>query len=536
MHLVCKGNNSEYYPFKKNVFQFKDSLQIYRQLAEIKEDLVSKGYWSASIDSIVKSGTVYYAYLFIGKQYNLKLSTDSILPDALKAAKIKNKTFSDNKTSIADYLQKRNALLEYFENTGYPFAEITIDKPSIQNNYLSGNLIINPKQKFYFDTIYIKSKFKIAQKLVYRQIGIKPGDVFSGESLAQIDQNIQKMTFAGLWKPSELEFFTDKVDLYVYLKKQKSNFFSGMLGFASDIDKPNRLLLTGNIRLDLNNSFGGGENIHLQWESYADSSLYLLTGLRFPYLFFVPLGLSAGFELDKTSLDYLNINYFFSMSYDFSPENGISIYYRHKQSFLINNEQNSNFADADNYILGMNIRMDNTNRLFVPRKGYKISISSGYGSRNTELNSKESIVEAEFILVYHWFVNKYFNILLKNNSKGIFNNEGFYENELFKLGGINTIRGFDEKSLISSAYTIFTIEPRFFIGNYSYLSVFTDYVYFNTEGIEVKSNNSGIGIGTGISINTKAGMLRLNFAVGNLNGNIFQLSNTKVHIGYVARF
>lgn len=536
MHLVCKENNSEYYPFKKNVFQFKDSLQLYRQLAEIKEDLISKGYWSASIDSIVKSGTVYYAYLFIGKQYNLKLSTGSILPDALKAAKIKNKTFSDNKTSIVDYLQKRKALLEYFENIGYPFAEITIDKPFIQNNYLSGNLIINPKQKFYFDTIYIKSKFKIAQKLVYRQIGIKPGDVFSGESLAQIDQNIQKMTFAGLQKPSELEFFHDKVDLYVYLKKQKSNFFSGMLGFASDIDKPNRLLFTGNIRLDLNNSFGIGENIHLQWESYADSSQYLLSGLRFPYLFFVPLGLSAGFELDKTSLDYLNINYSFSMSYDFSPENGISIYFRRKQSFLINNDQNSNFADADNYILGMNLRVDNTNRLFVPREGYKISISSGYGTRNTEQNPKESIVEAQFAIVYYWFVNKYFNILLKNNSKGIFNNEGFYENELFKLGGINTVRGFDEKSLISSAYTIFTIEPRFFIGNYSYLSVFADYVYFNTLGIEVKSSNSGIGIGTGISINTKAGMLRLNFAVGSLNGNTFQLSNTKVHIGYVARF
>ncbi len=535
LHLIYEVNNPENHRFKKDIFSFKDTLEIYHKLSEIKSDLIQKGFIAASIDSVVKDSVHYYAYLFIGKKYHWDLKTESISPQALKSAKIKQKTFSKRKISINTYLKKKNQLLEYYDNTGYPFAEINIDKLIIEQNYVSGNLKINPNRKFYFDTIYIKGKLKISPKLIYKNISIKPGDVFSGENLRKVDENIQKLSFATLMKPSELEFFPDKVDLYLYLKKQKSNFFSGILGFASD-KNTNQLKLTGNIHLDLNNSFRIGENIALRWESYADSSQYLFTQLKFPYLFFVPLGFATDFELDKTTMDYLNLNYSFAFSYDFSFGNGISMFYRHRQSFLINNETTNNIGNSDNSVWGMKVSVDNTNRLFVPQRGYKISLSTGYGSRKAEQKSKVNIFEADFYAAYYWFVSNYFNVLIRNVSAGIFNDEGLYENEMYKLGGILTIRGFDEKSLLASAYSIFTIEPRFFIGEYSFLSVFADYVYFNTKGIDVQTSNSGIGLGAGFNMDTKAGVFSLNFAVGSLNGQPFQLSNTKVHVGYVASF
>jgi outer membrane protein assembly factor BamA len=535
LHLIYKVNNPENYRFKKNVFSIKDTLEIYRKLSEIKSDLMQEGFLAASIDSVVKDSIHYYSYLFIGNKYNWNLQTDNIIPQALKSAKIKQKTFSGKKINISTYLRKRRQLLEYYDNTGYPFAEINIDSLIIEPNYVSGNLKINPNRKFYFDTIYIKGKLKISPKLIYKNIGIKPGDVFSGENLRKVDENIQKLSFATLMKPSELEFFPGKVDLYLYLKKQKSNFFSGILGFASN-ENTNQLKLTGNIRLDLNNSFRIGENIALRWESYADSSQYLFTQLKFPYLFFVPLGFATDFELDKTTMDYLNLNYSFAFIYDFSFGNGISMFYRRRQSFLINNDTTSSFGNTDNSVWGMKVSIDNTNRLFVPQRGYKISLSTAYGSRETEQNSKLNIFEADFYAAYYWFVSNYFNVLMSNVSAGIFNDEGFYENEMYKLGGILTVRGFDEKSLLASAYSIFTIEPRFFIGKYSFLSVFADYVYFNTKGIAVQTSNSGIGLGAGFNMDTKAGVFSINFAVGSLNGQPFQLSNTKIHVGYIARF
>jgi len=343
------------------------------------------------------------------------------------------------------------------------------------------------------------------------------------------------MSFVALMKPSELEFFPGKVDLYLYLKKRKSNFFSGILGFAGD-ENSNQLKLTGNIRLDLNNSFGIGENIALRWESYADSSQYLFTRLKFPYLFFIPLGFAADFELDKTAMDYLNMNYSFALSYNFSPGNGINMYYRRRQSFLIDEENTSNIGNSDNATFGMSVGIDRTNRLLAPIKGFKITLSTGYGNRTINEDEKTTVLDASFDAVYYWFLNNYFSVRLQNVSAGIFNEDGFYENELFKIGGSLSVRGFDEKSLLASAYSIFTVEPRFFFGEYSFLSVFVDYVYFNTEGIEIQTTNSGLGLGAGINMDTKAGIFSLNFAVGSLNGQAFQISNTKVHVGYTARF
>ena len=535
LYLIYKVNKPENFRFNKNEFLFKDTTGIYNKLEEIKSLLIQKSYLEASIDSLVNKRFDYYAYLHIGKQYYWQLNTDSIPVQALKSADIKPKTFSQQKININAYLKKRQKLLNYFDNKGYPFTEIKIDNMLITQNFIKGNLQVTTNQKFYIDTIYIKGKVKIAHKFIFHNIGIKPGDLFSGDNLVKIDENIRRLNFLTPAKPADLEFFPAKVDLYLYLKKQKSNYFSGILGFANT-EKDNSLKLTGNIALDLNNSLGIGEKIALRWDAYADSSQYLKTLLEFPYLFFVPLGLSADFELDKTTLDYLNTGYSFSVSYDFTAGNGINMYYRRKQSFLINTDTSGTIANSENTTFGMQVRMDNTNRLFVPRRGYKISIATGYGNRSTQNQAQETLLEANFHAAYYQYINRYFNLLFRNVSAGIFNKTGFYENEMFKLGGIQSLRGFDEKSILASAYTIFTLEMRFFIAEYSYLSAFTDLIYYQAKSIGIQSDNYAFGIGSGINLDTKAGILSLNFAVGRLNLQPFRFSNTKIHIGYTARF
>ncbi len=534
LHLIYEVNKTGSFPLKKNKFLFKDTAGIYDKLKEIKSLLIQKSYLEASIDSLINDSLDYYAYLHIGKPYYWQINIDSIPRQALKSADIKQKTFTEQKININNYLKKRQKLLHYFDNAGYPFTETQLDNILIAQNNISGNLKITSKRKFYIDTIYIKGKIKVSHQFIFHNIGIKPGDVFSGENLSQINENIERLNFLSTAKPAELEFFPAKVDLYLYLKKQKSNYFSGILGFANN-EKDNRLKLTGNIALNLNNSFGIGENIALQWDAYADSSQYLKTYLKFPWLFFIPLGLSADFELDKTTMDYLNMNYSFSANYDFTSGNGINLYYRRKQSFLINTDTSGTIANSNNTTLGMQLHTDKTNRLFAPRTGYKISITTGYGNRSIS-RSKQNIFEADLYAAYYYRINQYFVFLFRNVSAGIFNKTGFYENELFKLGGIKSIRGFDEKSILSAAYSIFTFEPRFFIGEYSYLSVFTDFMYYQTKNIDTQTDNYAIGLGSGINLDTKAGVLSLNFAVGSLNSQPFRFSNTKIHIGYTARF
>ena len=535
--IILKTGNPSNYKLKKNSFDLKDSTEVLEKLLDIKGQLVKSAYLSASIDSLTKDSSIYYAYLHIGKLYRWgNLNTSDVDHEVVKISGIDK--LNGKIVDFENFRKRQEKLLDYYVASGFPFMQTGLDSLAVKNSLFDAKLNINKNKKFYFDTIYVKGKVNISKKLVYRYIGIKPGDVFNQGKVDGIDNNLNKLAYLTVAKSTELEFFDGKADVFVYLKKKKSNYFSGIIGFSSNEKENNKLQLTGNIGLNLNNSFGIGENINLRWESYKDSSQFLTTGFSFPYLFFLPIGFSAGFQLDKDMLDYLNLNYSFAFSYDVNVENSFLLYFKRNRSFLINTETEnaSNYENTNSYTLGLSVAVNKTNRLFVPQNGFNVRLYSGYGNRWAEQSGNSSVIEAGFDAAYYWQITNNLTFSFKNSSKGMFQDEGFYENEMFKLGGIKSIRGFDEKSILATAYSIFTLEPRFFIGDYSFLSIFGDYIYFEIDALEQTKINSGYGLGTGISIDTKAGILSLNFAVGKLNDNPFRLSNTKVHFVYVARF
>ncbi len=537
---ISAADNPENFSLKKNTFLVKDSTELFKKLNEIKEQLIQSGYLAASIDSLYSDSLNYSAFLHVGGLYKWKeLSFKNTDNEAIRNSGFDKKDFTNKKVNFEKFQITAKQLLNYYENLGYPFIDLGIDSLSIKNNYFTGKLSINKNQKIYIDTIFIKGKANISKKLIYKYIEIKPGDLFNQKKIDFLDKNLSKLAYIESAKPAELEFFEKKADIYIYLKKKKSNLFNGIVGFATDEEENNKLVFTGNIKLDLNNSLGIGENISLQWEGYKDSSQFLSIASTFPYLFFLPIGINANFQLDKDLLDYLNINYSFDLSYDLKPGNKIHTYFSQKNSFVIGNNPETviKFENTTNYTFGFSLEIDKTNRLILPRKGYYFRVSSGYGNRWTEQNGNSAVTEAGFLAAYYWQITNELSLSFKNNSTAMFNKGGFYENELFKIGGIADMRGFDEKSILASAYSLFTFEPQFYISQYSFISVFTDYIYFETDNeTGLKQTNQGFGIGAGISIDTNAGIFSLNFAVGKLNENPFQLSTTKIHFGYVVRF
>ena len=134
---------------------------------------------------------------------------------------------------------------------------------------------------------------------------------------------------------------------------------------------------------------------------------------------------------------------------------------------------------------------------------------------------------------------KIFN-LNKNNSVYIsFNGSNlqsstYLENELFRFGGINSIRGFEENSLFASQYGVINSEYRYKLNNTIFIHTITDAAYF-----ENKLNNTNeklFGYGMGFGILTKSGLLKLNYANGKNENQKFKFSNSKIHISLKALF
>ena len=90
-----------------------------------------------------------------------------------------------------------------------------------------------------------------------------------------------------------------------------------------------------------------------------------------------------------------------------------------------------------------------------------MSLQLGFGNRKTNTSSARQATLTSTI--HHTFnLNKKNTVYLKNTTKAI-TSEGYLTNELYRFGGINSIRGFAENSIDASLLSILNTEYRYLV-------------------------------------------------------------------------
>ena len=107
-------------------------------------------------------------------------------------------------------------------------------------------------------------------------------------------------------------------------------------------------------------------------------------------------------------------------------------------------------------------------------------------------------------------------------------------NELFRFGGINSIRGFNENSIDASFYSVLNSEYRYQFNQDIYIHSIIDFAYFENQITALKQKLYSFGIGIGIQ--TSAGIIKFSIANGNAEHQDFNFSNTKIHISISSKF
>jgi hemolysin activation/secretion protein len=111
-----------------------------------------------------------------------------------------------------------------------------------------------------------------------------------------------------------------------------------------------------------------------------------------------------------------------------------------------------------------------------------------------------------------------------------------YENELFRMGGLKTIRGFDEASLTMNSYGVASAEFRFLFDKNSNVFVFYDKALYRKNTYEIQFTDDPQSAGLGAEFETKAGIFSVVYAVGQQFGNPIALRTAKIHFGFTNRF
>ena len=161
----------------------------------------------------------------------------------------------------------------------------------------------------------------------------------------------------------------------------------------------------------------------------------------------------------------------------------------------------------------------------------------GLGKRETsDLTESVEANKQSFINInamHNFYLNKkncfninYQNYFLKSNT--------YLINELFRFGGINSIRGFAENSLQGNFMTALITEYRYIISPNLYAHSILDYGYF--EDKSTSNNGTLLGIGFGIGLQTNNGILKIAISNGKTTQETFKFNNSIISIKYNIEF
>ncbi|MBW1296974.1 BamA/TamA family outer membrane protein [Aquimarina litoralis] len=515
---------------------FKNYLELKTETETLHEKLLKTGYLDSQLIELKKSSDTSFVGIFelnrkyerITIQYNQETIPKAIIEKI--STNITNETFTIPFQKTKETLE---LLTTYLVNQGNTFSNLYLTEIKKNNHEISAKLVSSKSNERKIDDIIIKGYTKFPYSFLKYNSKIRKGEIFKKNKIIEKSLTIDNLGFAKNLKPPEVLFEKDSTKVYLYLEKKSANNFDGFLGFSNDSESGN-LELNGYLNLNLINNLNFGERLNLIYKSDGNEQQRFQANISLPYLLKTPIGIEAGLDIFKKDSSFLITEQRFRLNYIINDKNNVYIGYKTISSDdLLDIPQPS--LNIDNYSssffgIGFNRITRQNNPLFPVKNGLDIEIE--YGSRKSEtLNTEQA--KGKIDVNYIFNLNQRNSIFLKNSTAIILSDEFFF-NELFRFGGINSIRGFEENSINASLFNVINSEYRYLLSKNIYVHTITDFSYFEDESNNLTDNLTSFGFGLGL--NTKTGLFRLIFANGKNSDSNFKFSNTKVHISLNATF
>lgn len=524
----------------------------------VLKELYKMGYLTASIDSFSFNKEAHQIYISKGKEVQwTQLKKGNFAEEALEAIDFAPSTFESKTFNIKQLNKLFEKVISFYENRGYPFVSIQLkDVEFINQNQISAQLFLEKNKLYKIDSIKVLGNSQIGKTYLLNYIGLYEGDLYQENKIGTIEDRIREIPFVTMTAKPEIQFFEEGVKIVLRLDEKKASRFDGVLGLLTN-ENTGKVELTGDVDLNLINGIKRGETFGLNWRKLKGNSQDLNLDIIYPYLFKTPFGVALDFKLFKRDTTFLDIETKVGINYLLERGDFVSLFVENKTSNLLSR---NNFADAiqipelgDVRInsFGLAYVRNKTNYKYNPTNGLLINLNFSAGRKELKkigvleqnkpelydsIQLKTNQFKGGILLEYYIPIAQRSTIKIANRSASIYS-ERLYANELMRIGGLRTLRGFDEESISASTYSIFTLEYRFLLDQNSFFSIFSDYGLYenNTTGIEYV-NDTPIGIGAGVSFETKAGIFTFNYAVGSQFDNPVDLRAAKIHFGFINFF
>lgn len=525
--IIIDSTDNDIKNFSKEAHSIKEAEDFKKQTII---NFYKEGYLNLNVESNLTNQTQ------ISHHITLNRKIDSIkirIPEDF-ANLIIDKRNKTNIIQIAfkDWENTQKIIMKNLKNKGYDFAKVNYTPIETDENILHAHINIEINKLRKFNQVYIRGYDEFPESFKTHYIRIKKGETYTEEKLKKKTKAIQNIDFVSEIKNPEVQFTKDSVNVFIYLEKNKINSFDGFIGFSNE-EESSGLNLNGYLDVLLKNNLNYGETLIIRYKNDGQEQQIFKSRLALPFVFNTRFTPEAGIELfrqDSTfarSTQELRLGYHINHQWeafgDLEMTNSSNLQSDDVQTSTVNNP----ITDFKARFYGVTTRFNNRKRNIgeiVNRDFAELRLLRG--NRKTAKES-ENQTKLEFYgeTLQQIIPKTYLHLA---STIQLLGSRNFVDNELFRLGGLKSVRGFDENSLIATSFYSLQTEIRYFLSPDLYANTVLDYGYYQNKLIDLEENLFSFGFGIGL--NTKGGLLRLIFANGRSSQQEFNFQNTQVHL------
>ena len=528
-----------------------DSLESH--VNEAIRDQQRKGYYLAGLDSIAWNSPKTIGAIYIQKGPLLTVQQIDI-----RGAEEENEAdllgLMDTKPGKVLFPEQLSAdldrVLRYYETQGFPFAKIEVSTIQVQedgegNPGIGLDIELEEGGQARLNDVLVIGAKRTRQSYIEYLIGLRRGDTLK-EDLDEVRNKLASVDHFVQVAPIELiEVGGDEYIAVIHVQEDVPGAFDLVLGYQPPANNANNGGVVGNGHLDLRNMFGMGRRISLRLNRLPGQISTLEANYADPYFWGSPLSIEGGFQGIQQDSTYNQQSYRAALGYRLLD--GVDIFatinreaVRPGQSGvqLVGNTQR--IARSEITFWGFSIRYRKIDSPVNPRKGIHLETGvEGGRKRRSEFRLEASgdttmstrrLQQQRLNVSLRGYIPFYERqVLVMGNDTRILVSDEFDTSDLFRLGGAQSLRGYDEERFRGRTVSRALIEWRYLFERTSYAYLFFDVGYVDrpqTADFEAERNIYP-GYGLGMQFQTGIGLINTSLALSTLDSP----SQAKVHVG-----
>ena len=504
----------------------KDTISLKKEINRISDYLKNKGYLTTTISEIKKENLKHVAY------FSLKVKIERVVLNINKNSEIDLNKVRNEKGTISIPIEKLQPTLsnisKKLDKEGKSFSKIKLENIVIKNKTVFADLMISKSKKRMINKIIIKGYENFPKSYLKNYFNLETNTVFNQPKLQELSKASKSLNFITEIKSPEVLFTQDSTFVYMYLHKKQNNSFDGLVNFASK--ENGDILFNGNIDLKLNNILNKGEKFEVFWNSIGAEKQEFKLKTEIPFILKSKFSPQIAFSIYKQDSTFLNTKFDSKLYYNVNNKLKLALTYSSESSETLNNNTINNIKSFRNSFLGFQLKYKlPKNDIFFSDK-FNLEINPTFGKRKINQNSYNQIkIKASASYIYDLNIR---NSVYIRSQLGHLTSANFIDNELFRIGGAQSIRGFNEQSILAKSYILVNIEYRILVSNTSFLYTITDIGNFKTNF----NTDNLTGIGLGYLFNINKSQIKLSAAIGKNSTQSFGFKQNKIIINWLSYF